>query len=336
MSIFILQWHLTNSCQQRCKHCYIYTDPAGSNTKVLSFEEIKTGIDNFVVFCSEYDLTPQINFTGGDPLLYPDFIKILEYTHSLKIDVHILGNPYLLNLKLANKLRNLGVTSYQMSLDGLKETHDMLRCKGSFDKTISAYKILRKAGIKSVCMFTLSQINKVDLIPLVEFIDGKVDVFDFARLVPFDKKQLNEQIDKKEFRCLLFNVLNIYRKKQGAQTKYGRKDHLWTLLYKELGLFHHVSPKLGVIYSGCSAGIRHMCIDVDGTILVCRRLPIKAGNIFDNFKLVFEQSKEMNALRNLDKYECKDCDLFGFCRGSPCISYGMNKDFYLKDPGCWK
>ena len=45
---FAFQWHITDECDQRCKHCYIFSD---NNCKVLdsmSWEQIQSVFDNFL------------------------------------------------------------------------------------------------------------------------------------------------------------------------------------------------------------------------------------------------------------------------------------------------
>ena len=55
-------------------------------------------------------------------------------------------------------------------------------------------------------------------------------------------------LSKKEFRKLLLDVLEEYRKLEGkTSTGFGRKDHLWALLYKELCLFYDFNPKNDLI-----------------------------------------------------------------------------------------
>jgi len=40
------------------------------------------------------------------------------------------------------------VTMYQISLDGLRETHDYFRKPGSFDDALRAYEVLKKQAFK--------------------------------------------------------------------------------------------------------------------------------------------------------------------------------------------
>jgi MoaA/NifB/PqqE/SkfB family radical SAM enzyme len=117
--------------------------------------------------------------------------------------IGILGNPEYLDKDTALKLKRAGVTRYQLSIDGLQETHDSFRSKGSFNQTLKGIEVLNQVGIPSVVMFTLSKQNADELIPVINLVAEKqVKIFDFARLVPTGKgMQLRNQIlEPREYR----------------------------------------------------------------------------------------------------------------------------------------
>jgi radical SAM/SPASM domain protein of ACGX system len=301
---------------------------------------LKEILSNYLLACKKLHAEPHIVFTGGDPLLHPSFLQFCSLINKENIPFSILGNPYHLTDIIAKRLKKLGLESYQMSIDGLEKTHDYFRKSGSFKKTITKFKLLKDNNIKSVCMFTLSNKNKDDIIPIIEYINNKVDVFDFARLVPIGngKELKNDLIDPKEYKILLLRILKKYLDIQevGSTTAYGRKDHLWKLLYKDLGLLD-ILPGDDLIYDGCHAGITHLTIISDGTVLLCRRLPIILGNarIDDIYKL-FINNKQIKKFRNVDKRKkCNHCELLRFCRGCPAIGYALTNDMFAIDPQCW-
>ncbi|MBR1495369.1 MAG: hypothetical protein IJ601_10035 [Acidaminococcaceae bacterium] len=49
----------------------------------------------------------------------------------MKLDFTVFGNPFHLDGAVCARLRELGCVRYQMSLDGLRETHDWFRKPGS-------------------------------------------------------------------------------------------------------------------------------------------------------------------------------------------------------------
>ena len=97
-------------------------------------------------FCEVYGRTPYFYITGGDPILHPDFWKLLELIHDHAIKFTILGNPFHLNDQICRELKWYGCEKYQLSLDGLRETHDWFRKPGSYDCTLEKIDCLNKKG----------------------------------------------------------------------------------------------------------------------------------------------------------------------------------------------
>ena len=81
-----------------------------------------------------------------------------------------MGNPETITDENLTFLREAGISSFQMSLDGLKNMHDSFRGKGSFARTVKALEKLKEASIRSNIMFTLYPENKEHLIPLMNFV----------------------------------------------------------------------------------------------------------------------------------------------------------------------
>lgn len=75
----------------------------------------------------------------------------------------ILGNPFHLNDEVCRRLKEYGCQKYQLSLDGMRETHDWFRKPGSFDITLEKIACIKKAGIRSVIMTTVSGTNIEEL-----------------------------------------------------------------------------------------------------------------------------------------------------------------------------
>jgi len=194
LDIFKLQWHITAKCQMKCKHCYLYEDETYKKeiSNELDFKTCINIMDDFVEFCNHLKIRPFISFTGGDPLLREDFFDLLYEAHDRGIEIEILGNSFCVNDEIAFKLKSLGVNSYQLSLDGMKEIHDSLRVAGSFDDTIRAIKVLKNANIKTIISMTLSKQNAQDILKLMARIG--INIFTtlkiVAKILTLKKKKL--------------------------------------------------------------------------------------------------------------------------------------------------
>ena len=86
------------------------------------------------------------------------------YTLSLHDALPILTNGYLVDKQVTRKMKETGMSSIVVSIDGLGKTHDGLRQKdGSYEKAIEAVKILAKVdSIKALQITTTLNKNNFD------------------------------------------------------------------------------------------------------------------------------------------------------------------------------
>ena len=159
MEYFAFQWHITEECDQRCKHCYIYALGSHAKFKEMNTDEMKTVLQNIQTFCKKANRLPYLYITGGDPILHPKFWQLAEMLKAESIPFAVLGNPFHLMPEVCRRLKDCGCRKYQLSLDGLRETHDRIRRPGSFDETLSVIPLLRDAGIDVAVMATVSRWN---------------------------------------------------------------------------------------------------------------------------------------------------------------------------------
>jgi radical SAM/SPASM domain protein of ACGX system len=341
--LFILQWHVTARCNEDCQHCYA---KSSADLSPQLEQELSVGKDLRVL--SSFDrllkgngLLGRINITGGDPLLKDGVIEIIKAARSRNIKVGILGNPGLLDIDKALELKEAGVFRYQLSIDGMRDTHDRLRGRpGHFDDTVEALKVLKEAGLPSVVMFTVSKENYKELPAVAKLVaEQDVKVFDFARLVPQGRGKALRTLTPTEFREVLVMMLDTYRdlEVEGFKTYFGRKEALWTLLYSEMGLFK--PPRWdGQVYSGCSAGSKVLTVLADGTVYPCRRLPVPVGKVPEEelSDILFNAQAHVN-LRDVSNFsKCRGCQLLPYCRGCPAVAFGTTGDPFAPDPQCWK
>lgn len=335
---FGLQWHVTNACDQRCQHCYIWQkhDKEGLQSQ-LSIDKCKEVIEDFILFCKDMDVSPYFSITGGDPLLYSNIWELLELIQKKGINFTILGNPFHLNDELAKRLKGLGCVSYQMSLDGFEQTHDSMRKPGSFQATLAALPILNKAGIRSMIMSTVSLLNYREISEVAKIcVDYDVKNFAFARYCP-TTGDVQYNMSPQLYRQFLADMWQIYSDLVDKGTKFALKDHLWIAFLHEEGLYETAENEANVVIDGCNCGIKHMTLLPNGTVYACRRFDSIVGRIgSQTFREIF-MSPEMDLYRQIDRLEgCRDCELLNYCRGCHAVAAGTTGNFFNKDPQCWR
>lgn len=152
-----LYFELTDRCNLSCKHCYLSASPKGKN--ILKTDIIKSAISEFSEIGGHF-----VTFSGGEPLLHPDWENLILYTKSKNLNCSIMTNCSLVQKETLNKLL-LGDALITISLDGWKEeTHDFIRGKGSFNKVQQVLKLIEDLKVQDrvIICFTPLKVNLGD------------------------------------------------------------------------------------------------------------------------------------------------------------------------------
>lgn len=152
----------TEKCNFRCSYCYEdFNKPKMSS-------DIQEGIITFLTNNLEGYKRLNIDWFGGEPLVEIDLIedlskKIIELCKKYKV-AFIAGmttNGYNLDLLTLKRLQKCRIYRYQITIDGLKDTHDNQRMlknyKGSWDRIISNLRDIRdynKSGYLLIALRT--------------------------------------------------------------------------------------------------------------------------------------------------------------------------------------
>lgn len=343
MDYFAFQWHITDECDQRCKHCYIFAE-GHPNLIQMPWERMVAVLANMEDMARRMKRLPYLYITGGDPILHHRFWDLLELVHSKDIPFTIMGNPFHLSDEVCQRLKALGCRKYQLSIDGLRETHDYFRKPGSFDTTLQKIATIRNAGMHCAIMTTVSGINIHEVPQIIDLVvEHEADIFAFGRYCPTSQDKVEHEqgrakwhIEPQDYRQLLDVCWQRFEKYKDRNTYFNLKDHLWTLFLYEKGLFkipQGLDEK--TIYGGCNCGNCHFTVSAEGRLMACRRFESYVGTVEESMYEVFHGT-QLEAYRQHEKFEkCAKCELLRFCRGCPAVAYGYTHDFYAADPQCW-
>ncbi len=334
---FTLQWHLTEKCNLRCKHCY--QNGEYLNNEVPLNTKYKF-IDDFVKFCGRINRNPRIAFTGGEPLLIKDEVtSLLNYCNKKYpfLKKSILTNGTLISGKNIEDIKRLNFDYVQISLDGgIEKTHDFIRGGGNFNKSVNALKILKDNGIKTAVMFVFHKKNYKEIPSLIQLcVDKGVDHLGITALVPTGsgKEIRSLMLLPHQTRDLYTNIMSQQIKliKDKKKLKIEMKRPLWVLIK---GSFKKHSNLIG---GGCAAGFSGLTLLPNGDIMPCRRLNLVIGNLNNQtFFDIWYSSEVLWDLREREKVgECSICKHNKVCGGCKAVSYAVYKDYLRKDPQCW-
>ena len=313
---------LTLRCNERCLHCGSQCGDVESSELTSDqyrdiLDQIKRDFDNIRAF--------MLCITGGEPLLRKDFFDIMDYAHRLGFLWGMTSNATLITREKAKMLKETGMKTISVSIDGLKESHN------AFRQTPLAYERAME-GIENLIAehcFEHIQITSVmnhsnihELEDMYrEFSKLDIDSWRVIGIEPMGRALKHpELLLTEEDQLYLFEFIRSSRMKQIPVT-YGCSHFLGYKYERE------VRNK----YFLCNAGIYTASICCNGDIISCldieRRPEFIQGNILkDNFRDVWE-----NRFQNL-RYPlsektvmCRDCEYEPYCAGGARHSYDFDR-----------
>lgn len=177
----VIQISLTLRCNLKCRMCTL------SNSLPLIEELSREQIFRIIDEAQKFGIK-EVLLTGGEPFLREDLFDICEYIDRKGLRTIVTTNGTAINKTSIEAIGQKGIHHIHISLDGLQETHDFFRGRGSFGKTIETIHALdqaRKNGrffsLGIAC--TVMDSNVKELSKIVEFADDLgIDVINFQPL----------------------------------------------------------------------------------------------------------------------------------------------------------
>jgi len=150
----VVVWNVTRACNLKCVHCYAHATE-GSTSDELSTAEGRTMIDDLAAFGA-----PVLLFSGGEPLVRKDMPELAAYAVEKGMRAVISTNGTLISQKIAQTLKQIGLSYVGISLDGLEPVNDHFRgVNGAFKKALQGIQNCQEAGIKVGLRFTINKRN---------------------------------------------------------------------------------------------------------------------------------------------------------------------------------
>ncbi len=258
----ILFFAITSRCNFNCPHCL---------RRLIDGK--KTIIQDLPIPVFETCLREgkKLNFNtvmlvGGEPILHPQFKKLIELIRKYNYQFHIISNGWLYKEyweALGKNKENL--SSISLSLDGTTaEVHDAIReKKGSFERLTQAMNFYKQRGIDLGIKFLLSKRNYHQLEEIVKFCKkSKVKQLTFIVEIPAAHSDLSreERIDAIREIILLEKKFSKFLKIQMAAS-----------------FFQNMEYRTGIHFCSVLDG-QKVFIDFTSGMLLCPDIYSKCGN----------------------------------------------------------
>ncbi len=286
-----LYLELTNSCNLNCKFCSV----SEKKSCYMNLDIVKKVLNDM----KRMNIL-DVYYTGGEPLLHPDFDEIVSYADQLGIRQTLLTNGLLLHkhIDILDKLMCICV-----SLHGKKNTHNKLTCSTCYDKVIDNIDISKKyTNVKISYTVTNDNQDLSEMTYVLDLAKGKNVSVAFAKY--------NNIGEGKKNNC----SINI---KKFVETMDKLKELGYIFSVNDCITSCVVDEKYLYLTHGCGAGYLFGSIDFNGNVTICPSSSVVIGNILkSDFKKIWN-SKQMLQYRSLNWLPtyCKSCKNLSKCRG---------------------
>lgn len=292
-----ISMNLTKKCNLRCIQCF--SDSGDLKEKELSTQEIYNLFDDM-----QKNGTFYICLGGGEPFTRPDLFNILNYGKEKQLAISIVSNGLLLTKDIILKLNDMDLDYLWVSFEGLKENHEKLRGKKTFDLTLKKLDLLKKhytgktALRMSINKFNINECE--DLVRIAEEYD--IDLIRFTPLLSFGRaKDQDLVLNQDEYIKFLKNVREIKSENVNIVYPNMKNDNkIW----------------IGHNGFGCHCGKEAIWLDELGNISPCIFWGEKynIGNI-KNESYMDLWVKNLESSKIVGNKVCESCKSYKACRG---------------------
>lgn len=311
---------LTLRCNERCLHC-------GSSCGDVTSSELspKQYFEFLEKIKRDFTDLPMLCITGGEPLLRRDFFDIMGYANKLGFNWGMTSNGTLITKDIARQLKETGMKTISVSIDGLEETHDNFRrTKGGFRKTIDGVKNLLEQNFNSVQVTTVvtkKNISQLDALFELMF-ELDVDSWRILNIEPIGRACMLDgyALEAEDYRRMLDFIKD--KRKSDFPVLYGCSHFLGLDYEREVRDWYFL----------CNAGIYTASIMSNGDIGACldieRRPETIQGNILsDDFTDVWYNRFNIFRTSLSERNEkCSSCDSRSFCEGGSYHSWNYDEN----------
>ena len=336
---------LNRVCNLRCPWCYA-KDTCYSPNNIMNFETAKKLIDLLVEA-----KVRKVILIGGEPTLYPDIFKVLDYCNEKKLKTTLATNGVVFADKnIVQRYKEHNVTKISMSIKAFNDD-DYKRYTGlnDFSRILQAIKNLVDLDMDFVLSTVISTYSIDNLLEgLTMLKDTGVKKINMSFCYNYDedgssieeyKKSIcgNPYVLARKYQSIYFDL-----KKSMGDCKFILSQTLpccvWDQNFLALMIKDQTIARPCQLINGTG-----LLFDTEGNLIPCNAMyPIKLGTIGKDFK-DFESLKEyiskddvvkkFNILRGVADEKCLECNLKNFCGGG-CSNFWTN--FNMQDLEAFK
>lgn len=305
---------ITHDCNLRCRHCYLEHEDEGNE---LTRSEWSDVFDQATALGCFF-----IAFTGGEVLCREDFFEIVRCAREKGIFYHFQTNGSLVDEEVADVFRDLNPTKVEVSIYGASaRSHDRITgVPGSFDKTVSAIRLLRQREMRVTVKTTVISLNWQETPEIRELALSLGAGF---QPDPVVMPGVHGSDTPASFR-MSDDEFKQYMVREGWHLE---PDDEVSRAIRELD-----TPERRVV---CSAATSRCAISPSGDVYPCVLWRTPCGNVRKDRLADIWNGPEMQRCRRMELdllHFCSNCDIIGTCVRCAALAYLEEGDELSKAP----
>ncbi|MFG6347710.1 MAG: radical SAM protein [Lachnospiraceae bacterium] len=311
----------TRQCNLRCVYCYEKHENLDMSLDV--YNSIALYIEKSLI--EKKYTSVNITLFGGEPFIeYENVVNFLENVnricgkYNVPFGAGATSNGVLITPGRFDRLYSLGVTYYQITIDGLSDTHNLYRQSadgsGSFNKIIENLKYMASTDYDFEVTIR-TNFNKEVFKRAKEFYQFIATNFDQRFHVYYEGiKKLGGSNDSE---------LNVLDKNEVSESSVDIAEYI-----RELGLKNDVIDEMTLPFNRICYATKHndFIIDYDGSVLKCT-LSLddglnKIGRIYKDGTMEIDDYKHAKWVGKKSQLQeqCKKCKVLPLCYGGRCVN----------------
>ena len=346
----MVTWRVTRSCNLNCLHCLYDSRPRRYGSELSTAEGMALIRDLAAM------QVPRLQFAGGEPLLRADLLDLVAYASARSIQPSLLTNGTLLNQARAAGLKQAGLYSVSILLEGIGREVDCRRgAPGAFDAVLAGYANGEAAGLAVEVRTPLNRWNYPELADILDFVERRrIRKVVFAHLIyagrgnkPQDDLTHDEK--RRALDLIIDRAEDFHRR--GVSIEVATDENHVDGIYYYLRLARRNPRRAAAIYRwlpACGAGAQGAGTGLAGIDSVGGVHPdvywanYTLGNVREKpFSEIWEESADplLAGLRNrlpLLKGRCANCRWKSACGGNLRVrAEEFFGDPWMPDPACY-
>ncbi|MBN1276552.1 MAG: 12,18-didecarboxysiroheme deacetylase [Deltaproteobacteria bacterium] len=345
----VVVWNVTRACNLNCIHCYARAVRNRNDTE-LTFEQGLDLIDDLAAFG-----VPVILFSGGEPLMHPDLVKLASHAVKSGLRAVISTNGTLITEQKAAELKEIGLSYVGISLDGMEQVNDYFRGRtGAFQDALRGIKNCQAAGLKVGLRFTINKINAAEIPDIFDLLEEyNIPRVCFYHLVYSGRGSdlVDQDLDHTETRRAVDLIIDRTKDlhDRGRPVEVLTVDNHADGPYLYLRMSGENNPRAEEVLEllkmneGNNSGKGFGCINWDGSVYADQFWRhYSFGNILDRpFSAIWADISNplMAKLKEKKKHvkgRCSKCRWLDVCGGNFRVrAEAVTNDIWAPDPACY-